>query len=180
MAAGVHLSVRRPWLHHLRCASRRGLGRAGPGGSVHPGRGGEKRPSHRRPGVRPRPVQRLLPICRRLTGDFGAAPRGARPQMAPGAARGDRWIETELAAYTGVKHAIGVADGTMGLLLPLLESLRQLGLSLGCNDCEDRRQRLGVYCEPCPLNDDEIPIRPPVPRQALGSPAVSSASSRLR
>jgi dTDP-4-amino-4,6-dideoxygalactose transaminase len=29
-------------------------------------------------------------------------------------------FETELAAYLGVKHAIGVADGTMGLLLPLL------------------------------------------------------------
>jgi dTDP-4-amino-4,6-dideoxygalactose transaminase len=29
-------------------------------------------------------------------------------------------FEKELAAYVGVKHAIGVADGTMGLLLPLL------------------------------------------------------------
>ena len=37
------------------------------------------------------------------------------------------------------------------LLLPLLESLRQLGLALKCNDCEDRLQRLGAYCEPCPL-----------------------------
>jgi DNA-binding HxlR family transcriptional regulator len=57
------------------------------------------------------------------------------------------------------------------LLLPLLESLRQLGLSLGCNDCEDRRERLGVYCEPCPLNDDEAVIphaevhRPTAPTQ---------------
>ena len=55
------------------------------------------------------------------------------------------------------------------LLLPLLESLRQLGLSLGCNDCEVRRQRLGVYCEPCPLNDDEIPLPPPVHRPATPS-----------
>jgi len=29
-------------------------------------------------------------------------------------------FEAELAAYLGVKHVIGVADGTMGLLLPLL------------------------------------------------------------
>lgn len=29
-------------------------------------------------------------------------------------------FEKELAAYAGVRHAIGVADGTMGLLLPLL------------------------------------------------------------
>jgi len=53
------------------------------------------------------------------------------------------------------------------LLLPLLESLRQLGLALKCNDCEDRRKRVGVYCEPCPLNENviEIPpsrVRPPV------------------
>jgi DNA-binding HxlR family transcriptional regulator len=36
------------------------------------------------------------------------------------------------------------------LLVPLLESLRQLGLALQCNDCEDRMKRLGAYCEPCP------------------------------
>ena len=29
-------------------------------------------------------------------------------------------FESDLAAYLGVRHAIGVADGTMGLLLPLL------------------------------------------------------------
>jgi dTDP-4-amino-4,6-dideoxygalactose transaminase len=29
-------------------------------------------------------------------------------------------FENELAAYLGVRHAVGVADGTMGLLLPLL------------------------------------------------------------
>src|SRR5215207_4733800 len=44
------------------------------------------------------------------------------------------------------------------LLLPLLESLRQLGLALGCNECEDRLQRVGVYCEPCPLNENAIEI----------------------
>ena len=36
------------------------------------------------------------------------------------------------------------------LLVPLLETLRQLGLALQCNDCEDRLKRLGAYCEPCP------------------------------
>ncbi|HEU4794627.1 MAG TPA: helix-turn-helix domain-containing protein [Pyrinomonadaceae bacterium] len=46
------------------------------------------------------------------------------------------------------------------LLLPLLESLRQLGLVLGCNDCRDRKMRLGSYCEPCPLNDNAIVIPP--------------------
>jgi DNA-binding HxlR family transcriptional regulator len=44
------------------------------------------------------------------------------------------------------------------LLLPLLESLRQLGLALKCNECEDRLQRVGAYCEPCPLNDNVIEL----------------------
>lgn len=46
------------------------------------------------------------------------------------------------------------------LLLPLLESLRQLGLVLGCNDCRDRKVRSGSYCEPCPLNGHAILIPP--------------------
>lgn len=44
------------------------------------------------------------------------------------------------------------------LLLPLLESLRQLGLALKCNECEDRLKRVGAYCEPCPLNDNAVEI----------------------
>jgi DNA-binding HxlR family transcriptional regulator len=51
------------------------------------------------------------------------------------------------------------------LLLPLLESLRQLGLALKCNDCEDRRKRVGVYCEPCPLNENAIDIPVASPRR---------------
>jgi hypothetical protein len=56
------------------------------------------------------------------------------------------------------------------LLMPLLESLRQLGLALECNECEDRRKRLGAYCEPCPMNEraTEIEARP-APRQAPGT-----------
>ena len=50
------------------------------------------------------------------------------------------------------------------LLLPLLESLRQLGLALKCNDCEDRRRRVGDYCEPCPFNEDRVDL-PPAPRR---------------
>jgi len=45
------------------------------------------------------------------------------------------------------------------LLLPLLDSLRQLGELFGCNECEDRRQRVGFYCEPCPLNE-QTPVAP--------------------
>ena len=36
------------------------------------------------------------------------------------------------------------------LLLPVLDTLRQLGLALGCNECEDRREHLGDYCDACP------------------------------
>jgi DNA-binding HxlR family transcriptional regulator len=48
------------------------------------------------------------------------------------------------------------------LLLPLLESLRQLGLALKCNECDDRMRRLGAYCEPCPYNENPIenPVTP--------------------
>jgi hypothetical protein len=52
------------------------------------------------------------------------------------------------------------------LLLPLLDSLRRLGLALDCNDCDDRRKRLGFYCEPCPLSEGfplEQPAARPVP-----------------
>lgn len=56
------------------------------------------------------------------------------------------------------------------LLLPLLESLRQLGLALGCNECRDRKARLGSYCEPCPLNGNAIAI-PPLPAER---PSVSA------
>ena len=50
------------------------------------------------------------------------------------------------------------------LLLPLLEYLRQLGLALNCNDCEDRLERVGAYCEPCPFNDNPIEL-PAAPRR---------------
>ena len=46
------------------------------------------------------------------------------------------------------------------LLVPLLESLRQLGLALKCNECEDRKKRVGSYCEPCPLNESPMQIPP--------------------
>ena len=38
------------------------------------------------------------------------------------------------------------------LLLPLVDALRDLGRSLECNECEDRRKRLGGYCDACPKN----------------------------
>jgi len=49
------------------------------------------------------------------------------------------------------------------LLLPLLESLRQLGLALECNQCDDRMERLGAYCLPCPKNRYRSDLEPPPP-----------------
>lgn len=51
------------------------------------------------------------------------------------------------------------------LLLPLLESLRQLGLSLGCNECEDRRRGLGDYCDACPRKESREHTPAPPARQ---------------
>ncbi len=45
-------------------------------------------------------------------------------------------------------------------LLPLVDALRKLGESLGCNECEDRKQHLGFYCEACPRNTSITPVEP--------------------
>jgi DNA-binding HxlR family transcriptional regulator len=50
------------------------------------------------------------------------------------------------------------------LLLPLLDSLRELGELLACSECEDRRRRVGFYCDSCPL-DSQTP-EPPAPQPA--------------
>ena len=54
------------------------------------------------------------------------------------------------------------------LLLPLADAFRQLGQTLKCSDCEDRRVRLGDYCDACPLNPacqptDTLPVARPAP-----------------
>ena len=46
------------------------------------------------------------------------------------------------------------------LLLPLIDSLRELGESLGCNECEDRKQQLGFYCEACPHKVQVTQVEP--------------------
>ena len=52
------------------------------------------------------------------------------------------------------------------LLLPFLDALRKLGETLDCNECEDRRARLGDYCDACPRNHVEPPPpRTPAPRR---------------
>jgi DNA-binding HxlR family transcriptional regulator len=50
-------------------------------------------------------------------------------------------------------------------LLPLLDALRKLGESLDCNECEDRRARLGDYCDACPRHSAESPRPSHAPRR---------------
>jgi DNA-binding HxlR family transcriptional regulator len=38
-----------------------------------------------------------------------------------------------------------------GRLIPLLHTLMRVGQALECNECEDRKQRLGNYCDSCPI-----------------------------
>ena len=55
-------------------------------------------------------------------------------------------------------------------LFPLLDALRLLGQSLGCNECDDRREHLGFYCEFCP--------RTTVPQGFVDQPARAPAPPR--
>jgi DNA-binding HxlR family transcriptional regulator len=52
------------------------------------------------------------------------------------------------------------------LLLLLVDALRVLGLSLDCNECEDRKKHLGFYCEACPKN------LPYATRELISQPAA--------
>jgi len=51
------------------------------------------------------------------------------------------------------------------LLLPMVESLRRLGETLGCNECEDRRAHLGDYCDACPHKHEREHSSPPSRRE---------------
>lgn len=50
-------------------------------------------------------------------------------------------------------------------LLPLLDALRKAGQALDCNECEDRKESAGYYCDFCPLSGGETSfIEAPPPR----------------
>jgi DNA-binding HxlR family transcriptional regulator len=59
------------------------------------------------------------------------------------------------------------------LLLPFIDALKKLGESLDCNECEDRREQRGDYCEACPRRDGELPYpTAPVRRRELDDSIV--------
>lgn len=46
------------------------------------------------------------------------------------------------------------------LLLPFIDALKKLGETLDCNECEDRREQRGDYCEACPRGNGEPEYAP--------------------
>jgi DNA-binding HxlR family transcriptional regulator len=66
-------------------------------------------------------------------------------------------------------------------LIPLLDALMRVGQALECNDCEDRKESAGYYCDFCPRQRSAIefdsqpeplespiepePVAPPLPRR---------------
>jgi DNA-binding HxlR family transcriptional regulator len=63
-------------------------------------------------------------------------------------------------------------------LIPLLEALMNAGQALDCNECEDRKESAGYYCDFCPLLYREQTLReppfveePPPVREPAGRPS---------
>lgn len=61
-------------------------------------------------------------------------------------------------------------------LVPLLDALMKTGQALECNDCEDRKESAGYYCDFCPLQRDALqftdePERPEPPVDLEPPPA---------
>jgi len=54
-------------------------------------------------------------------------------------------------------------------LVPLLDALMKTGQILDCNDCEDRKQQLGYYCDFCPNVRSERFVETPVYREEVPS-----------
>jgi DNA-binding HxlR family transcriptional regulator len=51
------------------------------------------------------------------------------------------------------------------LLLPFIDALKKLGETLDCNECEDRKEQRGDYCEACPRRDGAQSYTPAQPRR---------------
>lgn len=45
-------------------------------------------------------------------------------------------------------------------LIPLLEALMEAGQALKCNECEDRRESAGYYCDFCPAREPSAEFTP--------------------
>ena len=63
-------------------------------------------------------------------------------------------------------------------LVPLLDALMKTGQVLDCNDCEDRKQQLGYYCDCCPNVRPAGFIEKPSFYEVEPGPAPEPAPSR--
>jgi DNA-binding HxlR family transcriptional regulator len=52
-------------------------------------------------------------------------------------------------------------------LIPLLDALMKAGQALDCNECEDRKESAGYYCDFCPLLRDQTLSEPPFVEEPL-------------
>jgi DNA-binding HxlR family transcriptional regulator len=62
-------------------------------------------------------------------------------------------------------------------LVPLLDALMKVGQALECNDCQDRKESAGYYCDFCPLKraanqfiDQPAPFEPAVESEPPPTP----------
>ncbi len=57
-------------------------------------------------------------------------------------------------------------------LFPLLDALRRLGETLGCNECDDRREHRGAFCEICPRRASDDHPAPSSARRTMDDSIV--------
>jgi DNA-binding HxlR family transcriptional regulator len=62
-------------------------------------------------------------------------------------------------------------------LVPLLDALMKVGQALECNECQDRKESAGYYCDFCPQQrtvnqfiDQPAPFEPPVESEPAPAP----------
>jgi len=66
-------------------------------------------------------------------------------------------------------------------LIPLLDALMKVGQALECNNCQDRKESAGYYCDFCPQNRPAVQFVDPVETvDSLSEPEPSPAPAPRR
>jgi DNA-binding HxlR family transcriptional regulator len=63
-------------------------------------------------------------------------------------------------------------------LVPLLDALMKAGQALDCNECEDRKESAGYYCDFCPLLREQTSSEPTFAEEPLPFREPASPPSR--
>jgi DNA-binding HxlR family transcriptional regulator len=59
-------------------------------------------------------------------------------------------------------------------LIPLLDALMKTGQVMECNECEDRKESAGYYCDFCPITRGETPlVQQPLAEEQPAQPTPS-------